>query len=372
MADTITITSLPDATVPLNGSEYAALDQGPLTVKARISDIRAVVNNAFSGARTEENVTPVPAHVFTDMVAAATRYDVDGYWTSGAADRFTAPFKGFFHFGAWVGFTVGDTSFAGPKSCYLAGPGDYVISQMSFIQADLVNGLTGSLSGDIDLLAGDTVAVRCTAGNDGVDAVCAMWIHAIGTPSPPPPVGRTLYDTFTGIDGTSLTVHPMNEGPGWTIFSGDWQIQADHAQLVTFGGGGQQVVVSDCGSGNCTVSCICDPTTVYDFALVFNGVDAANYWMLNPNQGIGQLRLFSQVGASFNLVASVALTLTSGTPITLQVIASGDTVNGYVDGVLLLTYTVGGRPLQGDSLCGLRIGSEIVFGTTFDDFQAFI
>lgn len=371
MADTTTITMLPDATIPLSGSEFLALDQGPNTVRARVRDLPGGAP-LFQGALSDFVTMTAPNVGFAAATFSTMTYDHGGFFDPLRPNLLNAITDGFYRAGMELTWDVTGADTAGFIQAFVSH--DSITALGSYLVPLSANENAINLplvTPPFPLAGGQGVTFNVAAGANALSVEVIGWIELIGGASITPPANRVLYDAFTDLDGTSLSVHTMNTGPGWTIIAGGWTIQADRAQDTAVVGG-QNVVVSDCGHGDSTISAICDPTTNYDFGLVFNVADSANYWLVTPEFSTNLLRLFSQIGGSFSLVDSAALTLVSGTPITLKVVAAGDTVHVYVDGTMMIAYTIGGRALQGHTLCGLRVGSgEPSFGTTFDDFQVF-
>jgi hypothetical protein len=62
-----------------------------------------------------------------------------------------------------------------------------------------------------------------------------------------------LLDHFSDANGTSLSAHTMDVGPGWAL-SGTWTIQSNHAQCSAAGGAGWGLAYADAGVANATAS----------------------------------------------------------------------------------------------------------------------
>lgn len=136
--------------------------------------------------------------------------------------------------------------------------------------------------------------------------------------APIPPPTSYLLDHFTDADGTALTSHAMDVGPGWAATSGTWTVQSNRASVATLAGG-YAVASSDSGHGDVFASVKIGSTT-QTIGVVVRLVDNLNFWFaqLAP----GQLTLFEVTGGGFTSRATVATTWAVGD--TFSLAAVGD------------------------------------------------
>ena len=98
--------------------------------------------------------------------------------------------------------------------------------------------------------------------------------------------------------------------------------------------------------------------------IIFRFVDSGNYYVLRANALEGNIILFKYVGGVRSAVASASMSVSAGQWDWLRVVATGDSLLGYVDGKLVIsikdsTYTQGkvGLWTKADSI------------THFDNFE---
>lgn len=87
-----------------------------------------------------------------------------------------------------------------------------------------------------------------------------------------------LQDTFTGTNGTNLTAHTMNVGPGWTVPSGGYNIQSNAA--LSNGAAGKQIAFSDASNADTviTLDVAIPAVTAYVAGALVRYADTSNYW----------------------------------------------------------------------------------------------
>ena len=190
-----------------------------------------------------------------------------------------------------------------------------------------------------------------TATNGAGSATQAFTLTVV--PAPP---AYLLYDQFIDADGTDLTTHTMDVGPGWTSFAGTWWIQSNSASLHT--SASQNQIVSDAGVADVTVKVTYTPSAIYDGALTFNASDSSNFWILSPDAGDGNFRLFKIVSGFYIEAVFDSFPLTAGTPYDLTLVTSSDTITYYVDGTMIRQFSEVGRFNSTATLFGLRTGDD--------------
>lgn len=108
-------------------------------------------------------------------------------------------------------------------------------------------------------------------------------------PAPPVPT-LVLWDTFTDFDGTLLTAHVMDIGPGWTVFNGTWEIQSNGVvELV--GLPASCVAASDALASNVVirVTVFIQPATWIAAMIAGRVIDQDNCWLCgieSDDQGV--------------------------------------------------------------------------------------
>lgn len=156
-----------------------------------------------------------------------------------------------------------------------------------------------------------------------------------------------LYDTFTGANGTDLTVHTMDVGPGWVwddsgITPGNgYKIQGNKAEYTT-ALDEYRPIHSDSGSADFDLTlqatgCWDDASNLSIPVPIFRLADAGNFWqvVIEPTQiRLAHIRTVS--GQTF--VDSEPFTPVTGQAYTLRVTGVGEQLRAYVDGELLLSY----------------------------------
>lgn len=183
-----------------------------------------------------------------------------------------------------------------------------------------------------------------------------------------------LLDHFIDTNGTDLTVHTMDIGPGWTAWIGTWDIQSDAAVLQADGSDPSSANVAASDAGVADVNAILtmhSAPSVFDAGLVFNLVDDQNWWLflLANVPGIPEqsFRLFSRVGGSYTQIARTVQVLPFSTDFELRVVTAGDAVECWYNNTLIFSYSTGGRPLQ----TGTQFGFYVHGSGSIDDGSSF-
>jgi hypothetical protein len=159
-------------------------------------------------------------------------------------------------------------------------------------------------------------------------AVCSQSIGGYYGPVGGEPAGYLFYDTFTGVDGTSLPDHTPDLGGAWT---GNSAINSNTA----YGG---TVNYTDVGTSNHTIQDIVksgagdtSPGIITRYA------DGTHLFTGNIYPGSSKITIYERL----TLRASTTTTLDSGTYYTLRVVSNGTTITVYANGVSA-TYTDAG------------------------------
>jgi hypothetical protein len=175
-----------------------------------------------------------------------------------------------------------------------------------------------------------------------------------------------LQDLFAGTNGTNLTAHTMNVGPGWTALAGGFTLNGSGAAVPT--GSGICEDIASAGQANVDASVTVNASALSQYVSVMvRCQDANNYFHALLDLDNGGLGFFlNEVTAGAQVTrASYAITPATGTNYTLELKANGTTLTGYLNGTQEWTYT--SSDLQTQQNCGIRcnLGTAV----TFTNFQ---
>src|SRR5437879_4099527 len=127
-----------------------------------------------------------------------------------------------------------------------------------------------------------------------------------------------LQDRFTDADGTAITAHTMDKGPGWTVPQGTWTIQSN---MLNHGAGNYaDCVTSDSGQANVTVSvdAIPNDTTNYE-CIVMRWSDFNNFWTPAIKAGSpGEFSIYEVSGGIGAQRVTASPTISTGTTYTIK------------------------------------------------------
>lgn len=184
--------------------------------------------------------------------------------------------------------------------------------------------------------------------------------------------GILVYDTYTDANGTAIASHTPDVRPGsnaWEALVGTWQIQSNRGKLTASGGGGQNTAAIDAGVANVTaqVDLVTDAGGGTDSGLIVNVGDANNYWLMAVGAD-GAITLYQRVAGAFTARDNDTYTYVAGNTYVLKIVTAGDTISGYVDNVLKVTYTTAGRALKTNTKAGIRT-FQTDTGSLFDNFR---
>lgn len=163
----------------------------------------------------------------------------------------------------------------------------------------------------------------------------------------PMPFFPVLYDTFTDTNGTNLSSHAMNVGPGWSYFTTGgsnptWQIESNQCEET--GGGGTVGAVADAGvsDGVMTVSFYSTQTSPSNFnngiGCVFRWSDANDFLLVDMGATEG-LTLYKVASGSFTSLGSYSFSPSINTTYTVQVVANGTSITVYLNSTSVITVT---------------------------------
>ncbi len=159
-------------------------------------------------------------------------------------------------------------------------------------------------------------------------------------PSSPGGGGPTvlLYDTFTGVNGTSLAAHTMDVGSGWTIGSGTWTISGNRATMAS-GSFSRDIVTADAGVSDYTVQCSLTFGSAFsDAGMVVRYQDAGDHIELRFSAT--QIKIIVISGFVETTVATGSVSTVGGQTHVLRATCTGNTIDVYVDDVFMCTADV--------------------------------
>lgn len=167
------------------------------------------------------------------------------------------------------------------------------------------------------------------------------------------PTNIYLYDLFAGTNGTAITSHTMNVGPGWTQSAGTATLNGTGA--VKMGTAGR--IVSDAGKANAQfVADFNFATTASAVGVAARWTDASNFWVcrLGASASVPGLSIYEVVAGAATQRAYTNVAFGTGTLWTMT-----GSVNGTAITCTVSTTTV--------NFAVMVTGSgKTVFGLTSD------
>jgi lysophospholipase L1-like esterase len=188
-----------------------------------------------------------------------------------------------------------------------------------------------------------------------------------------PLIVSTVYDTFTGTNGTALTSHsPDVNTPGhaWVSPSGALNLQGNKARNTTTGT--TAISVIDCGISDATVQVVVNETIGgnADAGLVLRYSDLSNYWKCYLDCGSGTVTLDEHSTANGTVTrGSASFAQSAGTNYLVTAVLSGSTIRVFVNGQHQFSYTSATQNQAATKhgiTCFLQTG---VRDSTLDNFQ---
>jgi lysophospholipase L1-like esterase len=188
-----------------------------------------------------------------------------------------------------------------------------------------------------------------------------------------PAIVSTIYDTFTGTNGTALTAHtPDVNTPGhtWASPVGALNIQGNKARNTTTLS--TAISVIDSGRSDATAQVVVNETVGgnADAGLVLRYSDTSNYWKLYLDCAAGTVTLEEHSTANGVVTRGQAnVTQSAGINYLVTAVLSGSTILAFVNGQHLIEYT---NATQNQSAtkhgitCFFQTGAR---DSTLDNFQ---
>jgi hypothetical protein len=149
-----------------------------------------------------------------------------------------------------------------------------------------------------------------------------------------------LQDLFSGTNGTHLSAHTMNIGPGWT--AGTHELSLLNGAATNTDAGSASEDISDSGQSTVTANGTVQLTDLAvngGCGLIIRGSDTSNYYLAYWQKGASaQFALYTKVAGAYTQRASTNVTNDTN-PHSMQVSGSGNTVTAYLDGGNSISYT---------------------------------
>jgi hypothetical protein len=181
-----------------------------------------------------------------------------------------------------------------------------------------------------------------------------------------------LQDTFTDVDGTQITSHTMDVGPGWSISGMGLQSAGTADKYDIFDNRlrlkqDDTCIVSEAGVSDGTIEVQWTPQVAVDDrnSIVFRYVDADNHWLFNLRGPQDDIRLLITNGTSVLLKDSLSFSWVDGQTYNIKVVLAGNTKQCYIDDVLKFTNVESNYSTATKHGLGRNFGSE---GSEFDNF----
>lgn len=177
--------------------------------------------------------------------------------------------------------------------------------------------------------------------------------------------GALLYDTFTDVNGTTLTAHTMDVGPGWSVTVGSsWAIEGNALQKQT-NLSTLESCWADAGHTDCTASALAsDASGSCELGVIGRVQDQANFWLayvINTTSfGLYEVSAGTYTQRTSGTFAAL------GTSYSVQLSASGTALSATVGGTTI-AYT--SASFQTATKWGLLMFNGPATGQTLDNFQ---
>lgn len=143
-----------------------------------------------------------------------------------------------------------------------------------------------------------------------------------------------LYDTFTDVNGTALSVHTMDHGPGWTQHAGTFEIQSNRAEHKL--GTTDSRAYADAGLADVRITVFAttaDNTTGASApGVLVRATNGDNNWLLRIDRYNDTLRIFERNAAVHTIRASTPFVAGEALIYHMTVIANGPAISLTVMG----------------------------------------
>lgn len=172
-----------------------------------------------------------------------------------------------------------------------------------------------------------------------------------------------LSDHFTGSDGTNLTAHTMDVGPGWTTPDGSYELSSNRA-VCTALGGGWGIAIADAGRADAIISVVVRVSDGSRHGVAVRATNGNNHWRVTIRTA-GVFELMEVNAGTSTIRSSASTTINTGVDYTIACMAQGPTLTATLDGAHAISY--GGATFQQTTTThGLDDGNNLT--STFNDF----
>lgn len=210
-----------------------------------------------------------------------------------------------------------------------------------------------------------------------VGGVVSVELSAFSQPSTTGAPTVLSWENFDGPNGTNISGTSPDWGPGtWRSIGGVWRIQGNQADSNSVSLG--SINVHNPGLLDAATEVTLDRfgSTSFDAGILFNDNDYSVLVLRYRSVGNGTLALYGWNGG-YALLASVSNLYPGGVAtapatVTMRVRASGATVEAFLDGVLLFTYTLTAAEqsvYKATGHDGYGLWTEFDTTTKFDNFH---
>ncbi len=179
-----------------------------------------------------------------------------------------------------------------------------------------------------------------------------------------------LNDTFTDVDGTLLTAHTMNTGPGWVNGNGTFKIVSNKATPNS--NANDDMITSDAGNADVTLAMT---VTAFGTAgnqrnpgIVLRYTDTTHLWLVDISPGTtNNIVLYENTGSGYTSRATGSAVIVSGTGTGVIVGCVGSVINVQISGNSIFTY-IAASSNNTATKYGLRLGVQgAATACTWDD-----
>ncbi|NQX60501.1 family 16 glycoside hydrolase [Paenibacillus qinlingensis] len=127
---------------------------------------------------------------------------------------------------------------------------------------------------------------------------------------------------------------------GWTSSSGSWSVVTDGTKVLTQNNSTTALITAgDAWTDYTYEGKVKMPITNANAGIVFRVQNADNYYLYRINVGNQKLELYKAVNGQLTLVSSTSFTAQANQWYTIKASIQGNTIKGYVDGVLKTEWT---------------------------------
>lgn len=299
----------------------------------------------FSGASVAVSGFVAPSGAAVDVEWDAVEFDTNGYFTPGLPTLLSPLIEGYYLIGANLSF--GPTSPAIRQVNVLITSDDGLdtvyLSTMPLVSSIHQYTVAGSKIFKTDKpFKVNFQQENASSANKVINGF--FWIVFLGPVLPPPPPQPLLIDAFNDADGTPLTDHTMDLGPGWNVSGAAWTIESNAAEITA---GASAFAWADAGASDVTITTTVAIDGTNGTGIVGRLSDVNNLWvyyygnLYERNAGVYTVRAS---GGNPNVGDSLSMECT-GTNIAVKI--NGVTVCSY--GSATFNQTATNHGLCGDS-----------------------